>query len=474
MSNKCIKSILVLSVIVLILFAGRAFAQTKDWNELADNVNRDQDMSMADTAEMEKFIKMDKSELQAEIKKLEAEDKATERELERLENRFSALRKKEEQLKKDLADEQDEIDAIEGTVRATAKDALSRSYENPITAEYPERKEVLQTIIDSRGFPGFGSIKTLVNFYFQEMKEMGNIERRSGDFVGPDGRAASGEIVRIGRFTTYYRMPDGKVGFLKPENDGRRLLAVTGEVDGGLLKQIGHYMDKKSDIAPFDFSGGNYFIQLTRKETYRETLNKGGSIMYVILAVGIFAILLGIERVIVLGTKAKASEKVMAHIKDMASQGNWQEAKAFCSSKSRIPTCQMLDSAIEHVGHAQEVLENALQEAILRQVPKLERFLPTLALLAVISPLLGLLGTVTGMIKTFEIITQVGTSDATKLAGGISEALLTTQFGLVVAIPIMLVHHFLKSQVDKIVNDMQEKGTAFAITMIKQTAEKEA
>jgi biopolymer transport protein ExbB len=115
------------------------------------------------------------------------------------------------------------------------------------------------------------------------------------------------------------------------------------------------------------------------------------------------------------------------------------------------------------------VLENALTEGILRQVPKLERFIPTLALFAVVSPLLGLLGTVSGMIKTFEIITEVGTGDPGMLAGGISEALLTTQFGLVVAIPIMLVHHFLKSQVDKIVNDMEEKGTAFIITLSKES-----
>jgi biopolymer transport protein ExbB len=82
--------------------------------------------------------------------------------------------------------------------------------------------------------------------------------------------------------------------------------------------------------------------------------------------------------------------------------------------------------------------------------------------------LLGLLGTVSGMITTFNVIQEVGTGDPTMMATGISEALLTTQFGLMTAIPIMLVHHFLKSQVDKIVVDMQEKGMAFAITLVKQ------
>jgi biopolymer transport protein ExbB len=138
--------------------------------------------------------------------------------------------------------------------------------------------------------------------------------------------------------------------------------------------------------------------------------------MYVLLALGIFAALIALERLVVLGTKSKASEKTMDHIKSMAEKGNWKEAKDFCSSKSRIPTCQMLDSALEHVGYSQDVLENALQESILKQAPKLERFLPTLALLATIAPLLGLLGTVSGMIQTFEVLTEVGSGDPAMLA----------------------------------------------------------
>jgi biopolymer transport protein ExbB len=236
-----------------------------------------------------------------------------------------------------------------------------------------------------------------------------------------------------------------------------------------MLSEIKDYFEGKGDLAPVDLSNGGFFVQLTKTISATEKLEQGGTIMYVILGVGIFAILLGLERIIVLGTKSKASAKVMNEIKNMANQGNWKEAQKYCSSKSRIPTCQMLDSAMDHVGASQDVLENALTEGILRQVPKLERFIPTLALFAVVSPLLGLLGTVSGMIKTFEIITEVGTGDPGMLAGGISEALLTTQFGLVVAIPIMLVHHFLKSQVDKIVNDMEEKGTAFIITLSKES-----
>lgn len=469
MSSNSIKYIIVLSVMAfLIIFSGQVFATSEGWKKVAENINKDQDQSLVDVAEMEKYLKMDEAALKKELANLKAEDKKEQGIYDSLVKQYEDLRKEEAELEKFLADEQSEIQAIEDNVRNIVKDAISVSRDNPITTEYPERKEILEGIADSKRFPGMDWIKILVEFYFSEIEETGEIERRTGEFVGPDGRKTTGEIIRLGRFTTYFRLNDGTVGFLKPEADGRRLVAVTGEAPASMLSAIEDYFDKKSDILPVDLSGGDYFLQMTKERTFREWIDEGGPIMYVIGALGILGILLFIERIIVLGTKAKASDKVMDKIKGMISQSNFSDAKAFCSSKSRIPTCQMLDSALEHVGHSQEVIENALQEAILKQVPKLERFIPTLALIAVISPLLGLLGTVSGMIDTFKIIVEVGTGDPGMLADGISVALLTTQFGLMVAVPTMIAHHFLKSQVDKIVVDMQEKGTSFAITLLKQ------
>jgi len=471
-NNK--KIIGTLSVLAFLIFSGQVFAAPEGWEKVAENINKDQDQSLVDVSEMEKYLKMDEATLRKELSNLKAEDQKEQKTLDSLTKKYEDLRKEEAQHEKDLADEQSEIQAIEDNVRNIVKDAISVSRDNPITAdpEYTNRKEVLETIANSKRFPGMDWIKVLVEFYFSEMKETGVIKQRTGEFVGPDGRATTGDIIRVGRLMSYFRLNDGTVGFLKPEADGRRLVAVTGDADGWMLSDISKYFDKKSDILPIDLSGGSAFVQMTKKLSFSEWMEQGGFIMYIIAAVGLFAFILGIERLIVLGTKARASEKVMNHIKDMVSQANFSEAKAFCSSKGRIPTCQMLDSALEHVGYSQEVIDSALQEAILRQVPKLERFIPTLALFAAISPLLGLLGTVSGMIQTFKILVEVGTGDPAQLADGISVALLTTYFGLCVAIPIMIVHHFLKSQVDRIVVDMQEKGTAFAITLIKQQSGK--
>ncbi len=107
-----------------------------------------------------------------------------------------------------------------------------------------------------------------------------------------------------------------------------------------------------------------------------------------------------------------------------------------------------------------EEMENALQEAILKEIPPMERFLSTLGMLAAIAPLLGLLGTVTGMIDTFHVITLYGTGDPRLMSGGISEALVTTMLGLSVAIPLMMGQTLLNRTVEKRIGQMEEKAVA--------------
>ena len=107
-----------------------------------------------------------------------------------------------------------------------------------------------------------------------------------------------------------------------------------------------------------------------------------------------------------------------------------------------------------------EDMENVLQEAILKEIPALERFLSTLGMLTAIAPLLGLLGTVTGMINVFHVITLHGASDPRLMSGGISEALVTTMLGLSVAIPLMLLHNLLSRRVDRMIGDLEEQSVA--------------
>ena len=121
----------------------------------------------------------------------------------------------------------------------------------------------------------------------------------------------------------------------------------------------------------------------------------------------------------------------------------------------------LLVDAVEHADESKDLLNEVLYERLLQTQPKLERMIPFIAVVAATSPLLGLLGTVTGMIKTFKLITVFGTGDARSLSSGISEALITTEFGLLVAIPSLIVHALLLRKTKGVLASMEQSAVAF-------------
>ena len=142
--------------------------------------------------------------------------------------------------------------------------------------------------------------------------------------------------------------------------------------------------------------------------------------------------------------------------------------RQFCESQPEKPLAKVILAGINFKHMQREDMENAIQETILREIPPLEKYLSTMGMLAAIAPLLGLLGTVTGMINTFHMITFYGTGDPRMMSGGISEALVTTMLGLMVAIPIMFAHTMLSRKVETTIGELEEKAVSF-INMVNKT-----
>ncbi len=467
--NLSIKIVLYVFCIGLVMPVGFGLS-AEGFKQVEKQIDQEADRTAKDASLTLDLIRKDEKTLRSELAKIKAQIKKEQKALNKLKATFKTLSKKELNLEKELAEEHKEVADVEGSVRGALKDAVSMVRDNVITAENPQRSRELDAMMDSKGFPGMKGIRYLVDLYFEELAAGGQIVRYEGEFVGTDGKIVSGEIIRAGRFTAYYRLTDGSMGFLKPEPSGERLVAIAGELPVKSKRALENYYDNQGTILPIDPSGGAVFAHLTKKIDWLEKLEQGGILMYPILGVAGVALLLMLERLLILGTTRAHTDKIMKQLNASALAGKWDECRAICTKKKRVPTCNMLGSALNHIGATQEVLENALQEAILRQMPRLERFLPTLGVLAAIAPLMGLLGTVTGMITIFKVITVVGTGDPSVMSGGISEALLTTQFGLAVAIPIMIIHHFFERRVNKIVGDMEEKGTAFSVILLKTGA----
>jgi biopolymer transport protein ExbB len=220
--------------------------------------------------------------------------------------------------------------------------------------------------------------------------------------------------------------------------------------------------------APVDVTSGDAIRVEEARTGFLEHVKKGGFVMIPLVAVGLVAGVLAVWKTAELGTIRVFAGGDVARAVAFARTGEVERAKA-CTARLKEPLRSLVSEAIEHRDSPRDHLEEIMHEHVLGSLPRLERHLGTLAVLGGVAPLLGLLGTVTGMIHTFQLVTVFGSGDARLLSGGISEALVTTEFGLAVAIPVLLVHAFLARRARVIVGALERTAVAMVNDMKVRT-----
>lgn len=212
-------------------------------------------------------------------------------------------------------------------------------------------------------------------------------------------------------------------------------------------------------VIPFDPTLGNARLIEETNETIVETVQKGGPVVIPILALAGASLLVALLKWIGLSTVPRAGRRrldaLFTAIREHREEGAMEAARGI-----RGPTGRMLVAGVEHMRQPKDLIEEVMYEKILTTRLKVERFLPFIAITAAAAPLLGLLGTVTGIISTFKLITLFGTGDVKTLSSGISEALITTALGLVAAIPALLLHAFLSRKAKGIIDRMEQAAIA--------------
>lgn len=199
--------------------------------------------------------------------------------------------------------------------------------------------------------------------------------------------------------------------------------------------------------------------EMTAKEEFKDWFKKGGIVMYPLLLAALFALFLCLERFLVLMYRGRVGKRFMKKLNAFLKEARYDEAANLCLKKD-TSLSMVLFAVVNKANETRDAAEKSLQEALLREQPKLERRMRLLAAIGTIAPLLGLLGTVTGIITLFTVITEVGTNDARVLAGGISEALVTTEAGLVIAIPVMILHGLLSEKIERVTSELYVQSTA--------------
>jgi biopolymer transport protein ExbB len=296
------------------------------------------------------------------------------------------------------------------------------------------------------------------------LAESWNVERVGGArFEGAaldtSGNRHDGRFAVLGP-VTYFASSDGAVAGPAVTRIGGTAPSVFEDFDD---KTVGTRVaslaaGREADV-PLDVTQGDAMRAAATRETLVEHLRKGGFVMFPLLAVGLAALLLMVEKTVAL-TGIRGGGEAVAQAAEAVVAGRLDEARRAAGRLGR-PLGPILRDGIEHAGEPAEHLEELLEERVLAVVPRLERHLQALAVLGAVAPLLGLLGTVTGMIHTFQRVTIFGSGDARMLSGGISEALVTTETGLVIAVPVLLVHAFLSRRVRVIVGELERSVAEF-------------
>jgi len=185
-----------------------------------------------------------------------------------------------------------------------------------------------------------------------------------------------------------------------------------------------------------------------------DVFEKGGFLMYPIFICSLIAVTIFFERMFYLKSVKTKSNRFVLRVKNLVKKGSIELAISACR-KSPTPISKIMMTGLIKFGQGRDEMKEAIEDSANQEIPVLERNLSTLSTIGNITPLLGLLGTVFGMVKAFNVIAVMGVGKPEALAGGISEALLTTAFGLSIAIPTIVVYNYLSHRVDKLIRDME-------------------
>lgn len=469
------RRLLIITIIVLVLFAVNPVQA--DLNSAAqslnDEFNNNNNLVQEGRQESAAFVQKARAELGQIAGQL---DRAS-AEFDMLKAEFEALLDIENALAEETVDYAEDIKALDNILKAAAKELDQILRDSIITAQYPENRANLTPLLEKNRFPGMNDIENLVQAYFSEIKESGNVAVYDGAYINREGNEVASKILRVGKFESLYSH-DGKVGFLRYEPTIGQLLMTSGEPDRKFIKTAETYLTSNSGTLPIDVTGGFIISQQSNEHWFKHIARAGGIVIWPLFAVALAAILICIERLWYLWRIPTHTDNVMKQLSNAIAEGEFDQSLQICDKNRRMPLCTVTRDVVSgfqrHSKVTKELLEDLLDESVLKITPRLEKWLTTLATLGAVSPLLGLLGTVTGMIHTFQSITIFGTSDPRLLAGGISEALVTTEVGLAIAIPVLLVHHFLSRRVEGIEDDLDEKGTALITILRKQVYAKQA
>lgn len=391
------------------------------------------------------FLKAQKRSLQKRLQSIQVEQKANlakaKRHVETLQGKLLHLNTRSDMIAQKVAqaerDEQDVTDdnsVLEGTVMQAAATL------KPLG---------LSMRTDSKH--AIKELKRAFAFAAQKIESLSTITHSKGSFFLKNGTKVEGDIVNVGNIARF-GYSNGTATALVPAGNGAFKAWDNPAHDTAVALKEGK---AKESLGLFIYESSVKEIQSAQKKSALDVINSGGAIGWVIVVLGLVALLLIVLRIIFLKRADSNNEEIVGKVAGAMLEKDAKKALKVCKERKGA-TARVLAATIRNIDKDREHLEDIVSESVLHESSYLDRFGSAVMVIAAVAPLLGLLGTVTGMISTFDVITEFGTGDPKLLSGGISEALVTTELGLIVAIPALLVGNLLSGWAERIKDHMEQ------------------
>ncbi len=439
----------VFTCLFLVCFNATAFsAEPQTLQQLLELVKEERTLEKKELEQREQRFRTARDKQKQLLGAAEAQLKKDEATSARLKSQFEQNEIKLTLQRTELREKMGALGELDGIVKQIASDMDTIIDNSLVSAQKAGRDDILDILSTRKELPSLQELEDLWLLAMDEMVESGKVVTFPGTIVTAAGNEISQNVTRVGVFNA---VSAGR--FLRNLPDTGKLIEP-GRQPGPKYQEMARNIENTGSgmvTFPIDPTRGAMLALLVQVPDLKSRIQQGGVVGYVIIVLGVVGLLVAILRFITLYITGR---KINRQLEDKKPGNN--------------PLGRILQTYFNNRNVDAETLGLKLDEAILKEMPAIQSGLAFLALLAAVAPLLGLLGTVTGIIETFQSITLYGTGDPRVMSGGISQALVTTVMGLIVAIPLLLLHSFLSAKSKTLVQILDERSAAMVASLAEQ------
>ncbi|CAH6936641.1 MotA/TolQ/ExbB proton channel family protein [Vibrio chagasii] len=431
-----------------------AFSASDSTAQLVNKAKSENRTQASHNVVREADFKKTEQELKAIKAQLEAKRTSVQNATDVLTKTFSDNENKLARLEEKLRLETGSLGELFGVVRQNAKELGAELSSTVNSVDRAEHTATVEQIIDAKSLPSMPQLSGLWMSMLEQIQASSELSKSQIAFINGEGNTQNVDAYRLGSiglvtdqgYVSWNTQREDAIAYLKQPENGPTLTSLSSLANGEVANVV------------VDPSRGFMLEQLALTPSLSDRLQAGGVVGKVILGLLAIGLIIALVRGVSL---AIARQKIRAQLKNPEQAGD-------------NPLGRVLAVYNKEQNQTVEALELRLLEAVVDEQTHLEKGLSMLKLLAALAPMLGLLGTVTGMIETFQVITQFGNGDPKVMAGGISMALVTTVLGLVAAMPLLLAHNILSTQAENIRNILEKQGIGLVAEQAEKTVESKA